>query len=107
VEGLRIGEGTASALRALGLKTIGALAGQSSAALARRFGIDLVRALDRARGQEEEAIDPVSEVIPRRVRLRLMEPLMTRDGLEKACGKAAGEICTLLERYNEGAMAWC
>jgi protein ImuB len=31
--------------------------------------------------------------------------LMTRDGLEKACGKAAGEICSLLERYNEGAMA--
>jgi protein ImuB len=104
VEGLRISEGTASGSRALGLKTIGALAGQSSAALARRFGIDLVRALDRARGQEEEAIDPVSEVIPRRVRLRLMEPLMTRDGLEKAIGKAAGEICTLLERYNEGAM---
>jgi protein ImuB len=104
VEGLRISEGTASGLRALGLKTIGALAGQSSSALARRFGIDLVRALDRARGQEEEAIDPVCEVIPRRVRLRLMEPLMTRDGLEKACAKAAGEICTLLERYNEGAM---
>ncbi len=104
IEGLRIEEGTANALRALGLKTIGALAGQSSAALARRFGIDLVRALERARGQEEEAIDPVSEVIPRRVRLRLMEPLMTRDGLEKAAGKAAGEICTLLERYNEGAL---
>jgi protein ImuB len=103
VEGLRIGEATATSLRALGLKTISALAGQSSAALARRFGIDLVRALDRARGQEEEAIDPVSEIIPRRVRLRLMEPLMTRDGLEKAAGKAAGEICTLLERYNEGA----
>jgi protein ImuB len=103
VEGLRINETIATSLRALGLKTISALAGQSSAALARRFGIDLVRALDRARGQEEEAIDPVSEVIPRRVRLRLMEPLMTRDGLQKAIGKAAGEICTLLERYNEGA----
>ena len=103
VEALRIGEATATSLRALGLKTIGALAGQSSAALARRFGIDLVRALDRARGQEEEAIDPVAEIVHRRVRLRLMEPLMTRDGLEKAAGKAAGEICTLLERYNEGA----
>lgn len=105
IEGLRIGENTADALRALGLKTIDALAGQSSAALARRFGIDLVRALDRARGREEEAIDPVSEIIPRRVRLRLMEPLMTRDGLEKAAGKAAGEICMLLERHNEGALA--
>jgi protein ImuB len=50
VEGLRIRSGTASGLRALGLKTIGALAGQSSAALARRFGVELVRALDRARG---------------------------------------------------------
>jgi protein ImuB len=105
IEGLRIGEAISTSLRALGLKTIGALAGQSSAALARRFGIDLVRALDRARGQEEEAIDPVCEIIPRRVRLRLMEPLMTRDGLEKAVGKASGEICTLLERHNEGALA--
>ena len=43
-----------------------------------------VRALDRARGQEEEAIDPVSEIIPRRVRLRLQEPLMTRDGYDEA-----------------------
>ncbi len=103
IEGLRISEGVATSLRALGLKTIGALAGQSSSALARRFGIDLVRALERARGQEEEAIDPVAEIIPRRVRLRLMEALMTRAGLEKAIGKAAGEICTLLERYNEGA----
>ena len=105
VEGLRISDTLATSLRALGLKTIGALAGQSSAALARRFGIDLVRALDRARGGEEEAINPVSEIIPRRVRLRLMEPLMTRDGLEKAIGKAAGEMCALLERYNEGALA--
>jgi protein ImuB len=103
IEGLRISEATAMALRALGLKTIGALANQSSAALARRFGIDLVCALDRARGHEEEAINPVSEIIPRRVRLRLMEPLMTRDGLEKATGKAAGEMCALLERYSEGA----
>jgi protein ImuB len=103
IEGLRIYETTATCLRALGLKTIGSLAGQSCAALARRFGVDLVRALDRARGHEEEAIDPVAEIIPRRVRLRLMEPLMTRDGLEKAVGKAAGEICTVLERHNEGA----
>ena len=105
IEGLRISDILATSLRALGLKTIGALAGQSSAALARRFGIDLVRALDRARGGEEEAINPVSEIIPRCVRLRLMEPLMTRDGLEKTAGKAAGEMCALLERYNEGAMA--
>lgn len=104
IEGLRIDEMKASALRALGLKTIGTLAGQSSAALARRFGIDLVAALERAQGYEDEAIDPVCEIIPRRVRLRLMEPLMTRDGLEKAVGKAVGEICILLARYNEGAL---
>jgi protein ImuB len=104
IEGLRIGDNLAASLRALGLKTIGTLAGQSSAALARRFGIDLVRALDRARGHEDEAITPVCEIIPRRLRLRLMEPLMTRDGLEKAIGKAAGEISTLLEAHNEGAL---
>ena len=103
IEGLRISEALATSLRALGLKTIDALARQSSAALARRFGIGLVAALDRARGHEEEAIDPVCEIIPRRVRLRLREALITRDGLEKAVGKAAGEICHVLERYNEGA----
>ncbi|MEN9874148.1 MAG: hypothetical protein RL186_1045 [Pseudomonadota bacterium] len=103
VEGLRIGGQTATALRALGLKTIDALAQQSSASLARRFGMEVVRALDRARGLEEEAIDPVCEIIPRRVRLRLMEPLMTRDGLEKALGKAAGEMCAVLARFEEGA----
>ncbi|WP_395776306.1 Y-family DNA polymerase [Aquidulcibacter sp.] len=103
VEALRLPNGTTTGLRALGLKTIGQVATQSSAALARRFGIDLVRALDRARGLEEEAIDPVAEIIPRRIRLRLAEPLMTRHGLELAGAKAAGEICTLLDSYNEGA----
>lgn len=103
VEALRLPNGTTTGLRALGLKTIGQVATQSSTALARRFGIDLVRALDRARGLEEEAIDPVAEIIPRRIRLRLAEPLMTRQGLEVAGAKAAGEMCTLLDSYNEGA----
>ena len=103
VEGLRLSSAMTTGLRALGLKTIGQVANQSSAALARRFGIELVRALERARGLEDEAIDPIAEIVPRRVRLRLAEPLMTRQGLERGGAKAVGEICTLLERYNEGA----
>ncbi|GBF57456.1 hypothetical protein PbB2_01123 [Candidatus Phycosocius bacilliformis] len=103
VEALRLPGGTTSGLRALGLKQISHVAAQSSAALARRFGIDLVRALDRVRGLEEEAIDPVAEIIPRRIRLRLAEPLMTRQGLELAAAKAAGEICALLDDQQEGA----
>jgi protein ImuB len=103
VEALRIAPNVSASLRALGLKTVGSLARLSSAAIARRFGPELLRSLDRTRGLEDEAIDPVNEIAPRRVRLRLIEPLMTADGMEKAAARAAGEMCLLLDRYNEGA----
>lgn len=103
VEGLRLDPAVAAGLRALGLKTIGALGHQAPAALARRFGPGLVRALDLAAGRRTEAIDPVAEIAPRRVRLRLLEPLMTQPGLEIAGGRAIGELCAQLDRHGEGA----
>jgi protein ImuB len=69
VEALRIDAAQAHGLRALGLKRIGAVAGLAPAAIARRFGAGLVRALDRALGVEDEVVNPLAQVLPCRVRL--------------------------------------
>jgi protein ImuB len=103
VEALRIDAGTAHGLRALGLKRIGALAGLAPAAVARRFGAGLVRALDRALGREDEVVNPLAEVVPCRVRLRLVEPLGTLEGLEIGLARAVGELTAVLEERCEGA----
>ncbi|MCU0882420.1 MAG: DNA polymerase Y family protein [Hyphomonadaceae bacterium] len=103
VEALRIDAGTAHGLRALGLKRIGSLAGLAPAAIARRFGAGLVRALDRALGVEDEVVNPLAEVVPCRVRLRLVEPLGTLEGLEIGLGKAIAELTAVLEDRCEGA----
>lgn len=103
VEALRIEAATAAGLRAVGLGTIGAVARIEPAALARRFGAGLVRQLARARGLEGEALEPVDELVERRVRVRLAEPLVTGAGLEIALGRGIAEACTLLEQRCEGA----
>lgn len=103
VEALRIDAAQAHGLRALGLKRIGAVAGLAPAAIARRFGAGLVRALDRALGVEDEVVNPLAQVLPCRVRLRLAEPLMSLEGLEIGLGKAVGELAALLEDRCEGA----
>jgi protein ImuB len=102
VEGLRIGQ-TAAALRRFGLKTAGDLAALPRGALARRFGPELLRRLDQASGRERESLGPLSERTVFRTRVRVFEPLMTRDAILRAAHQALGELCDLLEDDASGA----
>lgn len=103
VEALRITPDTAEALRGLGLATIGDVARQPGAGLARRFGPGLLRALARAQGLEDEPLDPLEPPRRRAVRLRLAEPLLSPEGLAQALSRAAQEVCRLLAADGEGA----
>lgn len=96
VEALRIGE-TASLLRRFGLKTIGDIANLPRASLTRRFGTELVRRLDQARGQEEEVLDPLLPRTPYRARLRFPEALLLLDSLKQAVAETAITLCRHLE----------
>ncbi|XBQ16674.1 MAG: DUF6504 family protein [Oceanicaulis sp.] len=96
VEALRIGK-TAAKLRRFGLLKAGDLLALPRAALARRFGIDLVRRLDQASGAERETLSPLSPQADLRARVRFAEPLQTLDGLKEASARAVGKLCDALE----------
>ena len=75
VAALRIDADTATALGRLGLRRIGDLTGMPRAALARRFGRDLVRRLDQALGSDPEPVSPARAPMHFAVRLTLPEPI--------------------------------
>lgn len=101
VEALRIGE-TATQLRRFGLKTIGDIAGMPRANLVRRFGRDLLRRLDQARGDEEEVLDPLLPRTPYRARMRFPEALLLLDSLKQAVRETTHSLCAHLEADGLG-----
>jgi protein ImuB len=101
VEALRIGE-TAAHLRRFGLKRVGDIAGLPRANLARRFGTDLVRRLDQARGQAEETLNPLQPKTPFRSRLRFADPLLMLEGIKQAVRETALMLCEQLEGEGRG-----
>jgi protein ImuB len=103
VRALRIDAETAGALEGLGLSHPGFLLPLRRADLARRFGPDLVRRLDQARGVEDEVLDPVLPAAVLRARRRYAEPLTGAQQIARAAAQAAADLCALLEREALGA----
>ncbi len=101
VEGLRIGD-TAARLRRFGLKRIGDIAGLPRANLARRFGPDLVRRLDQARGLEDETLNPLQPKTPFRARMRFADALLLLEGIKQAVRETAAALCAHLEAEGRG-----
>ena len=107
VEALGIAPGDARLLRRLGLRTVGAVAALSRAALARRFGQPsgrengggiVLERLDRALGRRP---DPIASLPPPPAclaRLAVPEPLIDLAGLEAALARLSAELCIALER---------
>jgi protein ImuB len=75
IAALRINPDTATALARLGLRRVGDLTGMPRAALARRFGRDLVSRLDQALGSVPEPVSPARIALHFAVRLTLPEPI--------------------------------
>ncbi|WP_417467575.1 DUF6504 family protein [Maricaulis sp.] len=101
VEGLRIGD-TAARLRRFGLKRVGDIAGLPRANLARRFGPDLVRRLDQARGLEDETLNPLQPKTPFRARMRFADALLLLEGIKQAVRETAEALCAHLESEGRG-----
>ncbi|MCG6882537.1 MAG: DNA polymerase Y family protein [Silicimonas sp.] len=81
VAALRLEGETVATLNRLGLRRIGDLAGQPRAALARRFGRNLVRRLDQALGVEPEPVSPARPPDRFALRLTLPEPVGLADDI--------------------------
>ena len=101
VEALRIGD-TAAKLKRFGLKRVADLQALPRASLAKRFGLELVRRLDQASGQERESLTPLSPQADLRARVRCAEPLQTLDAITAAAGDATARLCQALEREGVG-----
>lgn len=103
VEALRIPAATAETLRRLGLRRIGDLAALPRAALAARFGADLLRQLDRAFGHADEPIAPRRPPTSYSVRRDFAEPLMVPEALGAVLARLLPPLCRRLERDGRGA----
>ncbi|KAF0186862.1 MAG: hypothetical protein FD163_137 [Hyphomonadaceae bacterium] len=103
IEALRMNSKINDNLHALGLNKIGALAQIAPNALVRRFGSEVLQALNRTRGREAEAISPVREIIPNKITHPILHAILTWEGLEPAMQIAVKKLCQLLASKNQGA----
>ena len=103
VEALRLDPATAAGLRRVGLRQIGELYPMPRDALARRFGEEAGRRLDRALGREPEPLSPLSETPARRVRLSFAEPIADPADLARAIERLTQDLATRLAREGMGA----
>jgi protein ImuB len=92
-----------AALSRMGLSTIGEIRRVPRASLAARFGRQVTDALDLMDGTRFEAIEPVLPPHIPTIRLPLVEPLIHAHGVEAVLGRAAEELCRLMDKTALGA----
>ncbi len=102
ITALRLNEETIAILQKLGLRQIKDLISIPRTSLRRRFGIELLKRLRQAVGEEEESIIPVYPVEPYQERLPCMEPLRTREGIEIALQHLLMNLCSRLRKEGKG-----
>ncbi|SPF79600.1 Y-family DNA polymerase [Pseudoprimorskyibacter insulae] len=103
VAALRLPAKTSEDLARLGLRRIGDLTGQPRAALARRFGQDLVLRLGQALGSTPEPVSPAAPPDHFAARLNLPEPIGLSDDLLAALDKMLPRLCDRLKQRGRGA----
>ncbi len=94
-------EATLGLVRA-GLKSIGAVAARPRAALAARFGIEAVRALERLLGEEHRRGTPLRHQTPLRFERRFAEPVAHERAVAVAFAELLAEGARLLEERGLG-----
>lgn len=105
IAALRLGSETAAQLARLGLRSIGDIAGQPRAALARRFGKELVLRLDQAFGAVPEPLSPAPAPHNFAVRMTLPEPIGLEADVAAGLDRLLPRLSRLLEDKGKGARA--
>lgn len=103
VAGLRLAPQLLENLRAVGLRTIGDVARQNRASLARRFGQGLVERLDQAAGQAGEPIRPLTPPVRFAVARRFAEALLTLEAIERLAAELSTRLAPQLVAQDAGA----
>ena len=103
VAALRIDTDTAAMLNRLGLRRIDDLAGQPRAALARRFGRQLVQRLDQALGVAPEPVSPARPPHHFAIRLTFPEPIGKVEDIAAALDRLLPALEGKLRAAGQGA----
>jgi len=103
VAALGLEAGRCADLVRLGLRTIRDLAALPHASVARRFGVETVRLLDRALGVEADPLAPLAQTAPHAVRMSLPEPIGTTGAVAGILDALLTRLCARLEREGLGA----
>jgi protein ImuB len=103
VAALRLPPVLVESLHQLGLRRVDDVIGLPRAPLARRFGVDIGRRIDRLLGRESEPISPVMPPPVWETRLAFPEPIVHRDGVVIALERLLARLCDLLQKAGQGA----
>lgn len=99
---LRLPDKTVADLRVLGFQTIGELSATPRAPLALRFGPEVGRRLDQARGLLAEPIDPVRTTEIIQVSRNFQEPIGAAETIDKYVGRLVIQLVAELEKRGLG-----
>ncbi len=100
---LRLDGATVASLARVGLKRIGDIIDLPRSPLAARFGVDLLRQLDRALGTEHEPLNPRLPVAPYVAEQRFAEPIAREEDVLGTAERLAARLKVALERRGDGA----
>ncbi|NOX74518.1 MAG: DNA polymerase Y family protein [Alphaproteobacteria bacterium] len=103
IAALRLPAAAATNLNRLGIRRIDELTCLPRAALARRFGRDVVRRLDQALGVEPEPITPARPENIFATRLTLPDPIGLESDIMAAIDRLLPPLCERLKRAGKGA----
>lgn len=100
---LRLPPEAVEGLSRLGLRRVADIMGLPRAALARRFGVDVLRRLDQALGLEPEPVAPARAPLHFAVRLTLPDPIGLRGDVEAGIDRLLPALCARLKAAARGA----
>lgn len=103
VAALRLPAKARDGLQALGLKRIADLSRTSRAALAKRFGMDVMGQYDKALGHAADAFDPLVAPPQHRARTGFAEPIQHREQIEQVIDVLVPDLAGSLAKAGQGA----
>ncbi len=100
---LRLSSDTVEGLARLGLRRVQDIIDVPRAALARRFGADVLRRLDQALGFEPEPVNPAAAPPLFAIRLSFPDPIGLREDIAAGVDRLLPPLCVKLQVAGQGA----
>ena len=103
LEALRLPQKLSTDLRRTGLKTVGQISEIKSAELARRFGLDLTKALSASLGYVPDPVSPKAAEPIYAARMTLPDPIGLKNDLMGVLERLTASVCKRLDKDAKGA----